>query len=114
MKIDSLTSFLITCGLLELYEKLSPELQQKIKQIFNLHHGTIGALIEILGILKGDPRLMVAGGVLMYHDRNDAPLWKKDIGRIINSAIQKLKENFEQSKQQSYITQTRYYLPDRF
>ncbi|MEX2060614.1 MAG: hypothetical protein WD966_06115 [Nitrosopumilaceae archaeon] len=114
MKIDPFTAFLVTYGLAELYERLSPQIQQRIKQIFNLHHGTIGAIIEIIGLLKGNNSLMSTGAALMLHDGKDAPLWIQDIERIVDSLARKIDQIIGQQNQQPHITQARYYLPNRF
>ena len=111
MKIDSPTSFLVTLGIAEFYERLPPFLQQRIRQTLNLHHGTVGVILALISLLSGSLVLLSVGGALMLHDRKDAPLWKKDIELIINI----LRSKFEQFKaQQYYSTQTRYYLPSRF
>ena len=111
MKIDSTTSFLATLGIAEIYERLPLGLQQRIKQILNLHHGTVGIIIALIALLSGSLVWLSIGGALMLHDRKDANLWKKDIERIITI----LKSKLEQFRvQQYYPTQTRYYLPNRF
>ena len=114
MKIDSPTSFLVTLGIAELYERLPPFLQQRIRQILNLHHGTIGVIIALIGLLSGYLLLLGVGGALMLHDRKDAPLWKKDIERVISILHSKLEQFKVQQNQPTYISQARYYLPNRF
>ncbi len=104
-------TFLAAYGLVKIYEKLPLHIQQQIRQVFNLHHGTIGCLLIILGIIAKNVHLISSGGAFVIHDRKDAPLWKNDIERII--AI--LKSKLEQFKaQQRYQIQTRYYFPNRF
>lgn len=114
MKIDSPTSFLVTLGIAEFYERLPLDLQQRIRQILNLHHGTIGVIIALIGLLSGYLLLLGVGGALMLHDRKDAPLWKKEVERIISILRSKLEQFRDQQRQQTYITQARYYLPNRF
>lgn len=115
MKIDSTTSFLATLGIAELYERLPLDLQQRIKQILNLHHGTVGVIIALIALLSGSLVWLTIGGALMLHDRKDAPLWKKDIEKIINILRSKLEQfKTQQQSQQLYRIQTRYGLPNRF
>ncbi len=109
--LDPSTSFLATLGIAELYERLPPFLQQRIKQVLNLHHGTIGVIIALIALLSGSFIWLGVGSALMLHDRKDAHLWKKDIERMI--AI--LRAKYEQFKsQQQYQTQTYYYPSSRF
>ena len=109
--IDPSTSFLATLGIAELYERLPPNLQQRIKQVLNLHHGTIGIIVALIALLSGSLIWLSVGSALMLHDRKDAYLWKKDIGRIIAILRAKLAQF---KSQQQYQTQTYYYLPSRF
>ena len=111
MKIDSPTSFLVTLGIAEFYERLPPFLQQRIRQTLDLHHGTVGVILALISLLSGSLVLLSVAGALMLHDRKDVTLWKNDIERIIDVLHSKL----EQFKgQQQYPTQARYYLPNRF
>ena len=108
MTIDPTTSFLVTLGIAERYERLPLFLQQRIKQVLNLHHGTIGAIIALIALLSGSLLWLSVGSALMLHDRKDVHLWKKDIERII--AI--LRAKYEQFKyQQQSQPKTYYYSP---
>ena len=112
MQIDSPTSFLATLGIAELYERLPPLLQQRIKQVLNLHHGTIGVLIVALTVLLSSSLVWLSvGSALMFHDRKDVHLWKKDIEKIIRI----LKSKLEQFRaQQQYQIQPQFFIPNRF
>ena len=111
MIVNPVTSFLATLGIAELYERLPPFLQQRIKQVLNLHHGTIGIIIALIALLSGSLILLGVGSALMLHDRKDIHLWKKDIERMITI----LRAKYEQFKsQKQYQTQTYYYQPSRF
>jgi len=109
--INPATSFLATLGVAELYERLPPFLQQRIKQVLNLHHGTIGIIVALIALLSGSLIWFGVGSALMLHDRKDDHLWKKDIEKMI--AI--LRTKYEQFKeQQRYQTQTYNYTYNRF
>jgi hypothetical protein len=114
MIINQTTSFLATLGIAELYERLPPFLQQRIKQVLNLHHGTIGIIIALIAVLSGSLIWLGVGSALMLHDRKDAQLWKKDIEKIIAILRAKYEQFKAQQQRQAYITQTRFYLPSRF
>ena len=111
MQIDSPTSFLVTLGIAELYEKLPPFLQQRIKQVLNLHHGTIGVIIALIAVLSGSLLWLSVGSALLFHDRKDVHLWKKDIEKIIGI----LKNRLEQFRaKQQYQIQPQFFIPNRF
>ena len=113
--MNPLITFLAAYGLAKIYEKLPYHIQQEIKQVFNLHHGTIGCLSIILGIITKNAHLIASGEALAIHDRKDAPLWKIDIEKIVNSFKQKINNILEESRNQVYYpTQNRFYLQKRY
>ena len=106
---EPLLAVLATYGLVKWYESQPLPTQQQIRQIFNLHHGTVGLFLVLVGLLKNDARVISVGLYLMFHDRKDAPLWKNDL----DSISKKINQILEQPKQQlPYITPLR--LPNRF
>lgn len=87
-----------TYGILKIYDQLPPEIQQKIKSILNLHHGTLGEGMALGGVITGIEPLTLVGGTMMHHDRKDAPYWPQDIERIKISIKQKVQQFLDQQK----------------
>lgn len=69
------TGFWIGIGAFVIYELLSPQIKAEIKSIFNVHHGELGALASVLGVLTNNPKLTGAGAGLMFTDLQDEDQW---------------------------------------
>ena len=63
-------------GLAVLYDKyVTPEQKREWKNKVKLHHGEVGALMAIVGLLSESPRLTATGIGLALHDVNDSHKW---------------------------------------
>jgi len=60
----------------KIYQKYTtPDEKNRFENWVKLHHGEVGFLGFLLGLLVKSPTTIGVGAGLMYHDRKDVPLW---------------------------------------
>lgn len=63
-------------GLAIVYDKyITPEQKREWENQIRMHHGEIGALMALFGLLTESPRLTATGVGLALHDINDINKW---------------------------------------
>ncbi len=64
-----------TIAVAELYRNFTSEEKQEWENKIRMHHGEVGALMALVGLLTESPRLAATGIGLAVHDINDVNKW---------------------------------------
>jgi hypothetical protein len=68
--------FLGAIGLAVIYDKYAtPDDKANWENRVKMHHGEVGLLAFLVGMLTDSPRLTAVGAALALHDINDANKW---------------------------------------